>query len=383
MNKEYLNKYKEIATILNSNISNHIKQTKYFNKLDEQVNKLLYKRFCEHNTSVDTKFCKIDGTITNYININDLIYKIELDLPQYRNIFDKIFQKSNNNLDLGLILINANSLDSSNNSGWYNGLYNNVLMSIHNYIMTKLVPKYVILMRHFYRLSKNYNEIILDIKLDDYKSYAYKLNREYFEKNRQQSDYSIISKNNIIDEYVINNSNKELPLYKKLLQLFYKTNSIEAVTLLASKIEKDLIYIKLEKKFNLLKKNNTNFSKEQVVLINSIINFKVTFNKNWKIYFVRKNVNINNLERNIKYVPFYLFYKIQKQEFIELNENFHIKTVNNFNNWYIDEKINNQETSLGIIYFTEYERTKNIFFISFFLILIIFLLFSIRRKIER
>lgn len=271
MNKEYLNKYKEIATILNSNISNHIKQTKYFNKLDEQVNKLLYKRFCEHNTSVDTKFCKIDGTITNYININDLIYKIELDLPQYRNIFDKIFQKSNNNLDLGLILINANSLDSSNNSGWYNGLYNNVLMSIHNYIMTKLVPKYVILMRHFYRLSKNYNEIILDIKLDDYKSYAYKLNREYFEKNRQQSDYSIISKNNIIDEYVINNSNKELPLYKKLLQLFYKTNSIEAVTLLASKIEKDLIYIKLEKKFNLLKKNNTNFSKEQVVLINSII----------------------------------------------------------------------------------------------------------------
>ena len=118
-------------------------------------------------------------------------------------------------------------------------------------------------------------------------------------------------------------------------------------------------------------------------LINSIINFKVTFNKNWKIYFVRKDVDIKNLERNIKYIPFYLFFKLQSQEFIELNENFHLKTANNFNNWYIDEKIKNYETTLGIIYFIEHERIKTIFFISSFSILIIFLLFSIRGKLEK
>ena len=57
-----------------------------------------------------------------------------------------------------------------------------------------------------------------------------------------------------------------------------------------------------------------------------------TLSKNWKIYFVRKDVDIKNLERNIKYIPFYLFFKLQSQEFIELNEIFNLKTANNFNN---------------------------------------------------
>jgi len=47
------------------------------------------------------------------------------------------------------------------------------------------------------------------------------------------------------------------------------------------------------------------------------------------------------------------------------------------------EKIKNYETTLGIIYFNEHERIKIIFFISFFSILIIFLLFSIRSKLEK
>jgi len=150
-----------------------------------------------------------------------------------------------------------------------------------------------------------------------------------------------------------------------------------------SKIEKKKIdlnpkKISYQKKFDSLYFFDFNYK-----LINSIINFKVTFNKNWKIYFIRKDVDIKNLERNIKYIPFYLFFKLQSQEFMELNENFHLKTANNFNNWYIDEKIKNYETTLGIIYFNEHERIKIIFFISFFSILIIFLLFSIRSKLEK
>jgi hypothetical protein len=136
--------------------------------------------------------------------------------------------------------------------------------------------------------------------------------------------------------------------------------------------------ISYQKKFDSLYFFDFNYK-----LINSIINFKVTFNKNWKIYFIRKDVDIKNLERNIKYIPFYLFFKLQSQEFMELNENFHLKTANNFNNWYIDEKIKNYETTLGIIYFNEHERIKIMFFISFFSILIIFLLFSIRSKLEK
>lgn len=268
----YKNKYPDVATNLSRNVQNYIKQSSYFNELDNKINNLLWKKFCKNDKQVDKTFCKIEGSITNYINIDDLIYQIEKDLPQYNRIFSELFKNKNSlNLDLGIILLNASSLDKSYS---LNGkLYNNVLMSIHNYIMSNLLDKYVNMMSHLYRLSKNYKISILEINLNNYKAYSEKLNKLYLTKEEKKSDYySYIQTTNLIDMYVINNLNTDRPLYKKLLYLLEKTNSIDVVTLLASKIEKDLIYIRLEKKINLLKKNNINFSEEQIQFINSIIN---------------------------------------------------------------------------------------------------------------
>jgi hypothetical protein len=184
--------------------------------------------------------------------------------------------------------------------------------------------------------------------------------------------------------YVFSSENDKNTKIRKYIQnnkvniTFYDSNEFSKIAKFYKKIDFSTKKISYRKIFDSLY-----FFDFDHKLINSVINFKVTFNKDWKIYFVQKDVDIKNLEWNIKYIPFYLFFKLQSQEFIELNDNFHLKTANNFNNWYIDETIKNYETTLGIIYFIEHERIKTIFFISFFSMLIIFLLYSIRSKLEK
>jgi hypothetical protein len=152
-----------------------------------------------------------------------------------------------------------------------------------------------------------------------------------------------------------------------------------------SKIEKNYNKINLSKKNFIYKKISSDFYifDFHPGLINSIINFKVSYNKNWKIYFVLSNINAKTIEWSIKYVPLYLHIKLKQKEFIELNENFHIKTTNEFNTWLIDESLKNYDLSLGIIYFTEYENVKIIFLISIISIFVILVLFFIRRKFDK
>ena len=136
--------------------------------------------------------------------------------------------------------------------------------------------------------------------------------------------------------YVFSSENDKNTKIRKYIQnnkvniTFYDSNEFSKIAKFYKKIDFSTKKISYRKIFDSLY-----FFDFDHKLINSVINFKVTFNKDWKIYFVQKDVDIKNLEWNIKYIPFYLFFKLQSQEFIELNDNFHLKTANNFNNWYI------------------------------------------------
>jgi hypothetical protein len=68
---------------------------------------------------------------------------------------------------------------------------------------------------------------------------------------------------------------------------------------------------------------------------------------------------------------------------MEMNDNFHIKTTNEFNTWLLDESLKNYDVSHGIIYFTEYENAKIIFLISIVSIFIILILFFVRGKFDK
>lgn len=261
-----MEKYKKVYDILNDNkVQNHIKQTRYFRELNYTISNSL-KKICT-NQKVDKTICELQS-IVDFIDMYNLKYYIQKDLPDYSRLINSLFEPYNKKLDIGIIMANANALDRD-----YPNIFKNVVMSIHHYIMSDIYIKYENVIKQLYRLSLNYNQSLKKINLNDYKDYAYQLNSKYFETTNN-SDYGIIiNKKNVINDYVINNSDKEL--YKKLFDLLQNTKSITVTSLLATKIEKDLICLRLNNSINALKKEKAELTEAQINYIYSIINIKV------------------------------------------------------------------------------------------------------------
>lgn len=258
----YYNDYPKIKKIAEQPVVNNTKYQYYTNELESIISKLIDDKYCKNKKLDDKSLCRSNPKFINFVNVQRLCNDISNQLynlspNRYNNLFtDKLFTPDSiGRLDIYQILFNV---------GGDQDLYKYVLLIIHNHIIKKTYPEYSKLIGQLYRLgSPTYEISIKEIKLEDYEEYANKL------KNKLKPDNK-----NMINKYVINNK-QEIPIYKKLFDLLNNCESIEVTSNLATKIEKDLINIRLNKKFILMKKNKTNFTDSQTSLIKSLVGIDV------------------------------------------------------------------------------------------------------------
>jgi hypothetical protein len=261
----YYNDYPKIKKIAEQPVVNNTKYQYYTRELESIISKLIDDKYCKNKKLDDKSLCRSNPKFIDFVNVQRLCNDISNQLynlspNRYNNLStDKLFTPNSiGRLDIYQILFNV---------GNDQDLYKYVLLIIHNHIIKKTYPEYSKLIGQLYRLgSPTYVISIKEIKLENYEEYANKL------KNELKPDYK-----NMINIYVIKNK-QEIPIYKKLFDLLNNCGSMEVTSNLATKIEKDLIILKFEKKIKIMKNKKTNFTDEQKDFIKSIIDTDIDNN---------------------------------------------------------------------------------------------------------